>query len=114
MVDELNNTKANWENTAQAARHRQLKKRWMQQIKQLTQAKQCCDIGLLDPYLLSKSMEFYSTVCEFILYQMEDRPIDGPFITQIQPSLLRPTNLFSALPEWYIEDLADFLLFSMQ
>jgi ubiquitin conjugation factor E4 B len=59
-------------------------------------------------------MQFYSTVCEYILYQIEDRPIDGPFMNKIQPNLLKPSDLFSALPEWYIEDIADFLLFGMQ
>lgn len=45
---------------------------------------------------------------------MEGRPINGLFINQISPPQLRPTDIFSALPEWYVEDIADFLLFAMQ
>lgn len=59
-------------------------------------------------------MDFYSTVCEFLLYQMESRSIDGPFITKISPPNMAPSKEFSAIPEWYIEDIADFLLFCMQ
>lgn len=77
-------------------------------------AKACCDIGLIDPNLLRRCLNFYSTVCEFTLYQMEDRKAQGPFIKTISPPLLQPTSQFSALPEWYVEDIADFLLFGMQ
>lgn len=59
-------------------------------------------------------MYFYSTVCEYLLYQMESRPIDGPYIASIAPANMQPTPEFSAIPEWYIEDIADFLLFCMQ
>lgn len=45
---------------------------------------------------------------------MEGRKVNGPFITTIRPQLLKPTAVFSALPEWYVEDIADFLLFTMQ
>lgn len=114
MVDELNSTKSQWESTPLASRHRKFKERWVAQIKKLTRAKQCCDIGLLDPTLMRQCMSFYSTVCEFLMFQMEGRKIDGPFLTTIQPTLLVSNAAFSALPEWYIEDLADFLLFCMQ
>lgn len=80
----------------------------------IARSKLCCDIGLLDPNLIRSCIHFYSTVCEFILYQMEGRKINGPFITTIRPNQLKPTAEFSALPEWYVEDIADFLLFGMQ
>lgn len=73
-----------------------------------------CDIGLVDPNLLTQSLNFYSTVCEFILYQMEGRKPNGPFLRSVLPSALQPTDVFSALPEWYVEDIADFLLFTIQ
>lgn len=64
--------------------------------------------------MIRSSVQYYSTVCEFLLYQMEGRKVNGPFITTVRPINLKPTALFSALPEWYIEDIADFLLFAMQ
>lgn len=45
---------------------------------------------------------------------MEGRQACGPFMTTISPPDIQPTMAFSALPEWYIEDIADFLLFAMQ
>lgn len=80
----------------------------------ISSAKQCCDVGILDNNLLRDTMQFYSTVCEFLLYQMESRQIDGPFIAKILPTNMLPSNEFSAIPEWYIEDIADFILFCMQ
>lgn len=79
-----------------------------------SRSKKCCDIGLLDPNVIRSCIHYYSTVCEFILYQMEGRKVNGPFITTIRPQQLKPTAVFSALPEWYIEDIADFLLFAIQ
>lgn len=140
MISELNATKAQWENSPYAARNKQMYIRWTQQIKKLNRldiaahvfldllltpnqnarfflgfrSKACCDIGLIDPNLLRQCMNFYSTVCEFILYRMEDRKAQGPFIKTISPQLLIPSSAFSALPEWYVEDIADFLLFAMQ
>lgn len=69
---------------------------------------------LLDTRLVQACMFFYSTVCEFLLYQMEGRQVDGPFITTISPPQLKPTEAFSALPEWYVDDIAEFILFAMQ
>ncbi|XP_059618779.1 ubiquitin conjugation factor E4 B [Phlebotomus argentipes] len=114
LVSELNNTKSQWEFTRLAARNEDLRQRWSMQLMKLNRSKACCDIGLLDENLLRQCMRFYSTVCEFILYHMEGRKIAGPFITSISPPQLTPTPEFSALPEWYVEDIADFLLFCMQ
>lgn len=77
-------------------------------------AKKCCDVGLLDPIIIESCFHFYGSVCEFILYQMEGREVNGLFMTSISPQKLKPTALLSALPEWYVEDIADFILFNMQ
>lgn len=114
MVDELKQTKKQWENTPLARRHQQFMERWGHQIKKLTRARQASDIGVIDPNVLRRCMQFYSTVCEYILYTMEDRKIEGSFINKISPPNLKASKLFSGLPEWYIEDIADFLLFCMQ
>lgn len=114
LITELNNTKEQWKNTASEQRNTQMLQRWTHQLKKLNRSKTCCDIGLIDPNVLRQSMQFYSTVCEFILYQMEGRRADGPFIGTIPPQQLQPTEAFSAMPEWYVEDIADFLLFILQ
>ncbi|XP_052896572.1 ubiquitin conjugation factor E4 B isoform X2 [Anopheles moucheti] len=114
MVDELNATKSQWENTPLARRNKQVRDRCVSQMNKLSKAKLSCDIAIIDPNVLSACMQFYSTVCEYMLYQIENRPIDGPFTNQKHPSALVASENFSALPEWYIEDIADFILFCMQ
>uniref|UniRef100_A0A182JGK6 Ubiquitin conjugation factor E4 B n=1 Tax=Anopheles atroparvus TaxID=41427 RepID=A0A182JGK6_ANOAO len=114
MVDELNATKTQWENTPLARRNKQVRDRCVNQINKLSKAKLSCDIAIIDPNVLSACMQFYSSVCEYMLYQIENRPIEGPFTNQQHPSTLVASENFSALPEWYIEDIADFILFCMQ
>uniref|UniRef100_A0A2M4B9X5 Ubiquitin conjugation factor E4 B n=2 Tax=Anopheles marajoara TaxID=58244 RepID=A0A2M4B9X5_9DIPT len=114
MVDELNATKAQWENTPLARRNKQVRDRCVTQINKLAKAKLSCDIAVIDPNVLGACMQFYSSVCEYMLYQIENRPIDGVFTNQQHPSVLVANENFSALPEWYIEDIADFILFCMQ
>lgn len=114
MIEELNNTKSQWESSLHRLRNNQLIERFTHQLKKLNKAKRCCDVGLLDPIIIESCLMFYSSVCEFILYQMEGREINGLFMTSMPPLQLKPTELFSALPEWYVEDIADFILFNMQ
>lgn len=99
MIDELDKTKSQWENLAFANRNKQFRDRWMKQLKKLTRSKICSEISLLDPKMITSCMYFYSTVCEFLLYQMEGRKIEGPFIMKIPPTQLKPTEAFSALLE---------------
>lgn len=112
MVDELNATKARWEATPYARRNRQARDKWVNRIKKLTKAKNTAEIIILDPALNRNCLVFYSSVCEYILNQMEGRKkIETPFYNQIAPGSLQSTDEFSALPTWYIEDIADYLLF---
>uniref|UniRef100_A0A8D8PJ94 Ubiquitin conjugation factor E4 B n=1 Tax=Culex pipiens TaxID=7175 RepID=A0A8D8PJ94_CULPI len=114
MVDELNNSKAQWENTPLARRNKQVRDRCVNQISKLSKAKLSCDIAIVDPNVLGACTQFYSSVCEYMLYQIENRPIEGLFVNKHPPMSLVPSENFCALPEWYIEDIADFILFCMQ
>ncbi|XP_030555507.1 ubiquitin conjugation factor E4 B [Drosophila novamexicana] len=114
LIDELDRTKPHWVNSRYANRNNQFKERWEKQLRKLNRSKTCSEITLLDPALLQRCTEFYSTVCEFMLYQFEGRAIEGPFISKLQVQQLKPTDAFSALPEWYIDDIAEFILFAMQ
>lgn len=114
LIDEIDRTKSHWENTPFASRNKQFRDRWLKQLKKLTRSKLCSEVCLLDPKLLNACLFFYSTVCEYLLYQMAGRPIEGPFMAQVPPQQLKPTDAFSALPEWYIDDIAEFILFAMQ
>ncbi|XP_023161123.2 ubiquitin conjugation factor E4 B [Drosophila hydei] len=114
LIDELDRTKHHWVNSRYANRNNQFKERWEKQLRKLNRSKTCSEITLLDPALLQRCTEFYSTVCEFMLYQFEGRAIEGPFISKLPVQQLKPTDAFSALPEWYIDDIAEFILFAMQ
>ncbi|XP_036328345.1 ubiquitin conjugation factor E4 B isoform X2 [Rhagoletis pomonella] len=114
LIDEIDRTKSHWENTPYAKRNKQFRERWHKQLKKLTRSKMCSELCLLDPKLLSACMYFYSTVCEYLLYQIEGRAIEGPFIAKVPVQQLKPTDTFAALPEWYVDDIAEFILFAMQ
>lgn len=79
-----------------------------------SRSKHATDVGLIDPNIIESCFSFYSTVCTFMLYLIEDRPMGDHYITPMSPQKLVPTELWSALPEWYIEDIADFILFVTQ
>jgi ubiquitin conjugation factor E4 B len=116
MVDELNTTLSRWENTPHARRNRQARDKWASRIKKLTKAKNTMEIIILDPVLNRNCLLFYSTVCEYILFLMEGRKKleGGTFYNTIPSSELKATDEFSSLPVWYIEDIADYLLFLLK
>ncbi|XP_036214779.2 ubiquitin conjugation factor E4 B [Bactrocera oleae] len=114
LIDEIDRTKSHWENTPYAKRNKQFRERWHKQFKKLSRSKLCSELCLLDPKLLSSCMYFYSTVCEYLLYQIEGRPVEGPYISKVPVQQLKPTDVLAALPEWYVDDIAEFILFAMQ
>ncbi|PNF25093.1 hypothetical protein B7P43_G02009 [Cryptotermes secundus] len=112
LVDEMQATEAQWKEMHFAARNKELLKQWKQQIKKLNRSKACADTGLLNEALLRRSLQFYTSVAEFLLGLLVQLP---PGVTP--PSLPLPSDapaIFSALPEWYVEDIAEFLLFVLQ
>jgi len=111
LVEDLEKSEPAWKNHPTAAtRNRALIKKWKQQIKKQSKSKACADIGLLDDQLFARCMSFYSSAAEHML-----RLIDP--VTPRQPRLplpAEPSQLFSLLPEWLVDDMADFLLFGVQ
>ncbi|XP_068996494.1 ubiquitin conjugation factor E4 B isoform X2 [Embiotoca jacksoni] len=108
-VEELKNSESQWKDSPLASRHREMLKRCKTQLKKLVRAKACADVGLLDENLLRRCLQFYSTVIQLIL-----RMVDPAY-----PNIALPLNpeipkSFAALPEFYIEDVAEFLLFVVQ
>ena len=105
-------TEAQWKEMHFAARNKELLKRWKQQIKKLNRSKACADAGLLDESLLRRSLQFYTSVADFLLGLLLQQPSNAaspalPLASDIPP-------IFSAIPEWYVEDIAEFLLFALQ
>lgn len=112
MLDELQASEAQWKDTPFAGRNKEFIKRWKQQLKRLGKSKSCADAGLIDPVLLSRALHFYASVASILL----------GLLTQTDPNSALPElplsqevpNVFTALPEWYVEDIAEFLLFTLQ
>lgn len=115
MVDELTATESRWKNTAVARRNRNARDKWANRIKKLTKAKNTMEIMILDPNLNRNCLQFYNTVCEYTLHHVEGRKeMEFPFYNKVAPGLLSASDELSALPVWYIEDIADYLLFLLQ
>lgn len=119
IAEELQNTESIWSAYANVApRNRQLINRWKEQAKSLSTAKVCADAGLIDPHLLANTMLFYDSVTQMLLNALIlDDHTQQPRVLS-EDELLNPefkaSSLFSAYPDWYIEDIADFLLFVIQ
>ncbi|XP_059086055.1 ubiquitin conjugation factor E4 B-like [Tigriopus californicus] len=123
-VDELEKTETQWKNSPTAMRNRQILKKYQSQVKKLSKSKACADTGLLDQNLITRCLQFYSSVCEFLLYNMLgkvnkesgciQKSVHEDISSQLPLNANDIPNSFAALPEWAIDDLADFLLFAMQ
>ncbi|XP_076223134.1 ubiquitination factor E4B isoform X2 [Nomia melanderi] len=112
MLDDLQATEPQWKDTFFAARNKELIKRYKEQLKQLGKSKSCTDAGLIDPVLLRRCLHFYISVAEVLLSILTETTPGNPL-----PDLPLPQEVpqkFTALPEWYVEDIAEFLLFTLQ
>ncbi|CAH1129076.1 unnamed protein product [Ceutorhynchus assimilis] len=112
LLDETIAAEAQWKNTPYAIRNKQFIKKSKQQLKKLNRAKGCADAGLLDPNVMRRSLLFYTTVCDYLLSLMTGAPPGTPVSDLPLPPPQSPA--FYAMPEWYVEDIAEFLLFALQ
>ncbi|KAL7864924.1 hypothetical protein AOLI_G00163440 [Acnodon oligacanthus] len=108
-VEELKNSESQWKDSPLASRHREMLKRCKTQLKKLVRSKACADAGLLDENLLRRCLQFYSMVIQLILRMVD--PIYPNVSLPLSPEVPKS---FAALPEFYIEDVAEFLLFIVQ
>uniref|UniRef100_A0A8C0WHL3 Ubiquitin conjugation factor E4 n=1 Tax=Castor canadensis TaxID=51338 RepID=A0A8C0WHL3_CASCN len=108
-VEDLKNNESQWKDSPLATRHREMLKRCKTQLKKLVRCKACADAGLLDESLLRRCLNFYGLVIQLLL-----RILDPAY-----PDITLPLNsdvpkVFAALPEFYVEDVAEFLFFIVQ
>ncbi|XP_029674814.1 ubiquitin conjugation factor E4 B-like isoform X2 [Formica exsecta] len=112
MLDELQATEPQWKDSPFAEHNKDLIKQWKQQLKRLVKSKSCADAGLIDPIFLRRCLHFYISVAEVLLSLLTQTTPGDPL-----PELPLPQEVtckFTALPEWYVEDIAEFLLFTLQ
>ncbi|XP_044852330.1 ubiquitin conjugation factor E4 B isoform X2 [Mauremys mutica] len=108
-VEDLRNNESQWKESPLATRHREMLKRCKTQLKKLVRCKACADAGLLDENFLRRCLNFYGMVIQLLL-----RILDPAY-----PNIVLPLNpdvpkMFAALPEFYVEDVAEFLFFIVQ
>ena len=81
-----------------------------EQVKKLQKAKTCAESGLVDERLLGRSLAFYNQFIGLLL-----KTINCSDHTTIElPLPQKVPQIFASYPEWYIEDIAEFLLFVIQ
>ncbi|EDV24171.1 uncharacterized protein TRIADDRAFT_26472 [Trichoplax adhaerens] len=110
MLDELQTQESTWKNLPIAARNKAAIKKWKDQIKHLKQMKVCSTIALNDDSVLSKSMQLCGMVARWLTSLVAVDKTKGVILPL-------PNNcpiVFGALPEYFIEDTVDFLLFYLQ
>jgi len=67
----------------------------------------------MDDVLLRRAMSFYISVAEFLMSII----LPPGSSWKCKSTLALPTeapSIFYAFPEWYVEDIADFVLFGLQ
>ncbi|XP_070161317.1 ubiquitin conjugation factor E4 B-like isoform X3 [Polyergus mexicanus] len=114
MLDELQATEFQWEDGPLAEHNKDLIKQCKQQLKQLVTFKLCAEVGwaLIGPIFLRRCLRFYISVAEFLLSLLTQTAPDNSL-----PEFPLPQEVmckFTALPEWYIEDIMEFLLFTFE
>lgn len=110
MVDDLEKSEPAWRNHPSASHNRSMIKKWKQQIKRQSKSKACADVGLLDEQLFSRCLNFYTSVADHMMRLLDPLNPHQPSF----PLSNDPPQLFKLLPEWVVDDMADFLLFGLQ
>ena len=118
MVEDLSATKEEWVNGPNARRNKQLLEQYQSQIKKLAKIRMCAEVSIMDDEFLTRCLAFYDKLCKFIIALATGSPGDGDGLSG--SSFLRDGRLpestnaplaLAALPEFYVEDIAEFLLF---
>lgn len=110
LIDELEKSESVWTGTATERQNQTLLKRWRLDVKRYQKCKLCMDVAILDPLLLTRCFNFYNQVAQLIL---------GVVAPDIKRGIILPLPeevpmLFATLPDYFLEDIADFCLFVIQ
>jgi len=108
VVDEMEKAEPQWRGQADEPRNRQLLQRWRSQITRMRQSQMCIEAVLMDPPLISQCLQFYSAVARFLL------SIIMPSSLSLLPLPDDVPMPFAALPEYYLEDVVELILFVIQ
>ena len=109
MVSDLEGSRSQWEGTIAEQRNMDMLKRFKQQLGQQLRQRACYLIGIVDENILTQSLQFYSNFIRYLLKLAcgDTADIKLPLATEVP-------EIFSFLPEFYVEDIAEHLLFVIQ
>lgn len=85
-------------------------RRYKEQMLKYHKAKLCAEAGLLDERFLGRCLVYYNQFIHFLLKLINcdnDYDLELPLPKDVPP-------LFASYPDWYLEDLADFIIFISQ
>jgi len=108
IVDEVEKSESQWRGQMDERRNRLLLERWRSQIVRMQKSKLCIEAVLMDPPHLSQCLQFYSAVSQFLL------SIIMPSSQSLLPLPDDAPMAFAALPEYYLEDVVELVLFVIQ
>ena len=77
--------------------------------QRLQKSKMCADAGVLDKDMLQRCLTFYTRTADLLM-----RVADPQNKCSELPLPAAVPGYFSAMPEFYLEDMADFILFTLQ
>ncbi|KAK6965612.1 ubiquitin conjugation factor E4 B [Biomphalaria glabrata] len=109
LISEMEAAEPQWKNLPTAHRSREQLKKWKSQYQRLQKSKMCADAGVLDKDMLLRCLSFYTRTADLLM-----RIADPANRCQVVPLPKDIPGYFSALPEFYLEDMADFILFALQ
>lgn len=108
VVDEVEKSEPEWRGRMDERQNRLHLERWRSQITRMQQSKLCIEAVLTDPAFLSQCLQFYSSVSQFLL------SIIMPSSQSLLPLPEDSPMAFAALPEYYLEDVVELILFVLQ
>lgn len=108
VIEEVERTESEWRGQVDEHRNRLLLERWRSQIDRMQKSRLCIEAMLMDPPFLSQCLQFYSAVSRFLL------SIIMPSSHSLLPLPDEPPMTFAALPEYYLEDIVELVLFVIQ
>ncbi|ODN01348.1 Ubiquitin conjugation factor E4 B [Orchesella cincta] len=112
LVAELSSEEQRWLNGPNASRNTRMLKRWRTELKILSKTKQSMDCIVLHEDFIKRCLNFYSSVAEYLNSVL--MPGLGVGESPKLPLNSEVPAVFANLPEWYVEDIAEFLLFALQ
>jgi len=108
VVEEMERSESQWRGQREEPQNRLVLERWRSQVSRMQQSRLCMEAVLMDAPLLSHCLQFYSALSQFLL------SIIMPTSQSLLPLPDDPPMTFAALPEYYLEDIVELVLFVIQ